>query len=245
VRRGRRAAAVSALAALLALAAAGPARAAETRLHLLTEENPPYNFTDPSTGKLSGLSGDFVPLMMREAGIAYDIQVLPWNRAYQMAQTEPDTCVFVANPTPERLPLFKWVRPIAEGGWVLFARPDWGGTVRSDEDLRGLTIIVQAGGALEEHLKKLGLNVTSVPLRSILPMLMGGRADLAALGSYGGPWMARQAAVSIKPVYRLTSAELGMACSPSTSDAVVERLRKALVKLRTDGTAESIAARYR
>ncbi|HYC04556.1 MAG TPA: ABC transporter substrate-binding protein [Azospirillaceae bacterium] len=235
-----------AIAAALPLLLAAPAvGAAEARLHLVTEENPPYNYTDPATGKLAGLAGDMIPKLMERAGIAYDIEVLPWNRAYAKAQTETDTCVFVANPTPERMPLFKWIRPLAEGGWMLFARPDWQGEIRSIEDLKGRSVIVQAGGALEEWMKRQGIAVNPVPMRSILPMLMNGRAELAALGAYGGPWMAREAGLSVKQAYRLTSAELGMACSLTTSDALVGKLRAALESLRADGTAEAIAARYR
>jgi hypothetical protein len=76
----------------LALVAAG-ACAEVTRLNLVTEEYPPYNFSAPD-GSATGVSTAIVRELMQGLGIDYRITVMPWARAIALARIEPNTCVF-------------------------------------------------------------------------------------------------------------------------------------------------------
>ncbi|MBB6252346.1 substrate-binding periplasmic protein [Nitrospirillum iridis] len=263
------------IAALLAAACAIPpavwgadtARAGEAAvsLTLITEENPPLNFTDPATGRLTGIVGDLLPVLMAAAGVAYQVQVLPWRRGYHTTQEIPGTCLFAVNQTPERLPLFQWVAPIVQGGAALFARPDWlhydrahpdgtralGSleevkTLASEAQARGtpLSILVPAGTMLASSLREQGLEVTEVALANQMPMLAAGRADLAAAGAISGRWLARQAGVTVESVLTFSVAPVGIACNLGTDPALVARLRAALDGLRSDGTLDRIRRNY-
>ncbi|MDX7833812.1 hypothetical protein SJS03_21745, partial [Aeromonas dhakensis] len=65
--------------------------------------------------QVTGLSVDLLKRMLEVSGIGLDrkgIQLLPWARAYQMAQYDPNTVIFSMIRLPEREALFHWVGPI-------------------------------------------------------------------------------------------------------------------------------------
>ncbi|HYC05228.1 MAG TPA: transporter substrate-binding domain-containing protein [Azospirillaceae bacterium] len=229
------------LTTLLLLALTAGQAAAAPRLLLLTEENPPFNHTDPATGRLSGAVTEILRMVFERAGVAYDMQVHPWARSYKMAQTAPDTCVFGTNRTPDREALFAWIGPLAEGGWVLFARADWPVEIKSLEDAKRHTIAVQAGNALEKHLTDLGgFTLEPVSPRVNFKMLAGGRFDLVATGLLNGQLQAKAAGVPVKVVQTLTGADISLACHPQTDGAVLARLQKSLEDLRAEGAVQAI-----
>ena len=221
-----------------------PGRAAEALL-LTTEENPPFNFTDPATGRPAGFATEVVDLVMKRAGITYSVQVLPWNRAFQMALNDPGTCVYATNLTAERRPLFKWVTPLATGGWTLFSRSDWPGEIHTAADAKKHPVLVVRGGALERELRAQGFSLIPTSLQSLFRMLARGRAPLAALGTMDGPWRAKQTGVAIKPVLQLMSAEVALACSLHIPDETIARLSVSLAGLRAEGAVDRILAGYR
>lgn len=225
---------------------AGPAQPAGERpsLRLLTEENPPFNYTDPKTGRLTGIAGELVPLLMQEAGIAYTIEMKPWSEAMAAATAEPGTCLFAANLLPERLPLFKWVTPLAQGGYGFFVRAESDVRVATLAELRARPIGVQAGGPVERFLKEHGFKVVATPLEEQFAMLSRGEVDVVASGIRTGPWHARRAGVSARPVYRLPSSDLGLACNRGTPDELMARLNRALGALQVDGTFDRITNAY-
>ncbi|TWB51130.1 substrate-binding periplasmic protein [Nitrospirillum viridazoti] len=243
------------------------ARAGEAAvsLTLITEENPPLNYTDPATGRLTGIMGDLLPSLMTAAGIAYQVQVMPWRRGYHTVQEVPGTCLFAANETPERQTQFQWVAPIAQGGAALFARADWlhydrahpdgthtlasldeVKTLAAEARARGtpLSILVPVGTMLATTLRDQGLDITEVSLANQMPMLAAGRADLAAAGAISGRWLARQAGVAIEPVLTFSVAPVGIACNLGTDPTLVARLRTALEGLRRDGTLDRVIRNY-
>ena len=52
-------------------------------LKLLTEENPPLNYTENK--KLTGMGTDVVQEMGKRAKLKLDIEVMPWTKAYEKA----------------------------------------------------------------------------------------------------------------------------------------------------------------
>lgn len=72
--------------------ACAPPATVET-LRVLTEEYPPYNYTD-AAGKLVGQSTEKVQAIMAKVSPGTNIEVLPWAQAYQILQTEPSVASF-------------------------------------------------------------------------------------------------------------------------------------------------------
>jgi len=80
-------------------------------LKLLTEDYPPFNMAD-SGGRVIGLSTDIVRQLLQRAGISYDVELLPWVRAFNRAVLEPNTCVYSTTRTEQREHQFKWIGPV-------------------------------------------------------------------------------------------------------------------------------------
>lgn len=90
-------------------------------LSYLTEQYKPYNYQDGSEPP-AGLAVELLHRIWRQTGTAEQpIQVLPWPRAYNQLNVQPDTVLFSTARTKEREPLFKWACPIARSPIVLIA----------------------------------------------------------------------------------------------------------------------------
>ncbi|MFV3073116.1 substrate-binding periplasmic protein [Niveispirillum fermenti] len=236
--------------AALGLWSAVPVMAAGGKeLLLLTETNPPANFEDALTGELVGLAADKVRLIMQETGIAHEYRILPWLEAEAVLGRTANACIFLINLTEERKPLYQWVGPLMEGGWALFASLGFQQRITKPEDLAGLRIAVQGGGALEKHLRDMTRDVagvTLVPMEGAAEIgaLFNGQADLFAGGAWAAPYQARQAEVPVRMVMRLTRSTGAMACNKRLPPATVARMQKALDNIIGDGRASAIERRY-
>src|ERR1700741_3112955 len=82
---------------------------AET-ISFITEDYPPFAYRDGKDVK--GATVDEINAIMADVGTPYTIDVMPWARAYSLAQTAPFTCAFVTAHNAERDKLFKWVEPL-------------------------------------------------------------------------------------------------------------------------------------
>lgn len=88
----------------------GPVQA---ELQLLTEEAPPTSYSQ--NGELHGLAVEVVRQLIERTGDAAHIELLPWTRAYHLAQQQADTAIFSTVRTPEREAKFQWVGPLLIG----------------------------------------------------------------------------------------------------------------------------------
>lgn len=247
----RRLGACLALTGLLWVAHAAHAETSkgEPRLLLVTEPNPPVNFQDPLTGQLIGLATDKVRLIMQDTGIQHEFRILPWPEALALVDTRPDTCIFLMNLTDERRPQYQWVAPLMEGGWALFAPLGFQRRITGPAELAGLRIAVQAGGALERHLREITRDVPDVTLITAegaaeIGNIFNGKADLYAGGAWSAPYQARQVDMPVRMVMRLTRSTGALACNRKVPAATVVRMQKALDAIIADGRAGAVERRY-
>lgn len=125
-------------------------------LTVITEEWPPFNYTDKN-GQIVGYSVELVKAAIEQAGIKYDLVMMPWARGYHLALKKPSTAIFTTTRSAQREPLFKWVGPLYSKQTILFrlkSRNDI--IIKSLEDARHYKIGVVRGGANEEYLKANG-----------------------------------------------------------------------------------------
>jgi polar amino acid transport system substrate-binding protein len=232
-----------------ALALPGVAAPAQA-VTLLTEENPPFNYTE--NGKLTGLVTELVVEAAKRAKVPYTIEVLPWDRAYQRTQAEKETCLFATARLDNREKLFTWVGPLANNVWGVYGRGDFAGSVRLLTDLKPYKIGAVINDAKVEYLKENGVtNLKQVledrlnPPRLFLPSEDPNRIDLWVTGYYGVRDVARAAKVSdVKLVFVVREIPLYLACSPLTSPATVKALSAAVEALRAEGLPAQLAATY-
>jgi polar amino acid transport system substrate-binding protein len=233
---------------LLACALAGAP--SSQALTLLTEENPPFNYT--KGGKLVGISTEIVSELGRRSGIALEIKSLPWERAYVATQADKETCLYSTARLDNRERLFHWIGPIATNRWVLIATSDFSGTLRAVEDAKRYRVGVVAKDAKIEFLMSKGVtdlrevsDDSMVPPRLMLKRDDPDRLDLWATGAYGARDTAARAKVKdIKVVLTLHEVPLYLACGRNTSAQTVEALRRAFDRASKDGALRRITDRH-
>lgn len=238
------------LLAAAALVALGFAAIPAAGLVLLTEENPPFNYTEK--GKVIGMATEIVGEMAKRAKLPATIEVLPWDDAYVRAQAERGTCVFSTTRLESRERLFAWIGPIATNLWAIYGRGDFAAPIRTLKDLQPFRIGAVARDAKGEFLRENGVNnVKSVrfdsdnPSRLMLPKDDPNAIDLWISGLYAGRDLAKAAKVGdVKLVFIAAEQPLYLACSPQTPPAIVKGLAEALETLKADGTVKRITADY-
>jgi polar amino acid transport system substrate-binding protein len=229
------------LAGLLAAAAAQ----ARPRLYIGTELSTPSSMQ--VDGQLTGFATDKVRILMDRAEVDYEIEVLPWKRAYMLAQTQANVCIYSTTRIPEREKQFKWVGPTHENDWTLFARADRNFRFTKIDDARPYRIGGILGDVRSELLVSQGYNVDTVhdPL-SNPRKLMVNRIDLWVTSTRIG-----NAAVTengwtgqIVPVLTFKRTEQYLACNLAVSDALIARLNAVLREMNSEGVSAAIERKY-
>jgi polar amino acid transport system substrate-binding protein len=239
-----------ALALLTALAASAIAAMPAAALMLLTEENPPFSFTDK--GKLQGSAAEIVRDMAARAGVPATFEVLPWDKAYVRAQGQKDACLFATARLENRERLFLWVGPVATSPWAVYGKSDFALPIRSVKDLAPFKIGTMQRDAKNEFLRENAVNDLRAvradaqnPPRLLLPRDHPDHIDLWITDLYAGREAAKTANVAgIKVVFIANEQPLYLACNPQTDRKVVKALADALDGMKADGALGRINAEY-
>jgi polar amino acid transport system substrate-binding protein len=214
-------------------------------LTLLTEENPPLNFTQD--GKAAGPSTLVVQEVARRAGHPADVKVVPWSDGYSQVQSNPDVCLFSMARTPERFKLFQWVGPINRGVYSLFGRAAFAGEVKRVDDLKPYRIGV-VNDARATYLRQRGFDKLVALDRDedILPMLVADPkqdgVDLWMTQNAGAADKARKAGINdLKLVFSgIMSQDYWLACNAQMPRETVKALQGALQEMRQDGALQKL-----
>lgn len=111
-----------------------------SRLRVITEDCPPYNYLGPD-GQVAGSSTEVVKGIMQRTGDSARIELLPWSEGYNTVLTTPNTAIYSTSRLPSRESLFKWVGPIATAKDALFVRTVSSLRPNSLDDMRSLSSI--------------------------------------------------------------------------------------------------------
>jgi polar amino acid transport system substrate-binding protein len=228
---------------VLAALCCGPAARAVT---IVSSENAPFAYTAKGSGKIVGVSTDLLAEAFSRAGLTPSVEIYPWARAYMMAKNLPETCVFPVTRLAEREAHFRWVGPLSNNKWVLFARADFQGVIIQLSDAGRYAI----GGLIDDgpsvFLKAQGLAVDLAgDNRANVKKLGMGRVQLWATGLERGRILAEEMGMhDLKPVFLIKEVAHYMACEPSISGKTIDGLNKALDTMRADGAAQRIMDKY-
>ena len=249
--RNRRAALLLATVGLWACAP--PVQAHET-MRVLTEEYPPFNFTD--NGKITGLATEVVQAVLKEINIEGQFQSVPWARAYDTAQASENVLIYSINRSKEREKLFKWVGQIHPTNFYLFALKDHHIHLTRLEDAKRLQTGTVNQDIGQQYLAAQGFSVghnlqSSATYELNYIKLKLGRIDLWVMNEQGAYFIASKAgddpAVVLSKALRI--ADLSgdgnyMAFGPKTSDAMVERFRKGLETIKNNGIYDALQKKW-
>jgi polar amino acid transport system substrate-binding protein len=214
-------------------------------LLVTTEHSPPSSMKRGE--EIIGRETEKIREMLSRSGVSYKLDLLPWKRAFTMAQRDANTCVYSTTRTPEREKLFKWVGPTDEAEWVFVGRTDRKFQLRSLEDARPLRIGTYNGDARDDFLRAQGFQVDPVQNDHLNPRkLLLKRIDLWAISIRPGSNALQQFHLEgqIEPVLTFYKVKVYLACNPSVPDAMVERMNASLDTMRRDGSFARIERKY-
>ena len=221
-------------------------------LQVVTEEYPPYNYTED--GKVVGFCTDVVKEILKRAKLDdHSIKSLPWAESYQKAQTEPNVLIYSMGRNVEREPLFKWVDVIARTEVYLYklkSRPEV--KIKTFDDVKKYKIGAVKDDFRAQWLMKQGLKdqLTLVADdRQNMKDLFARKIDIFPIGEYVAYNIAHQEGRAFsgleKAMYvKDMSADLYVAFSKETPDVTVEKCKLAMLEIKKDGTYEKIKSKY-
>lgn len=217
---------------------------ADAGLRILTEPGPPTAFMQD--GELRGFGVDVVRELISRTDSQAQIEMMPWTRAYTLAQREPNVALFAMVRTPERETRFQWVGPILHGKVRFYSLKTRGLQVDDIES-------VAASGPLAvpkqwysyEALKNRGLqNLYGVPTpETMVTIFAHGRVNLILLEDILlrdmlAPAKLTPADVQAQMVFMESSYYI--AFSLDTDPAVVAAWQNELAEMRRDGSFSAI-----
>jgi polar amino acid transport system substrate-binding protein len=219
-------------------------------LKLLTEENPPLNYTEGK--KLTGMATEVLQEAGKRAKVKLEFEVMAWSKAYEKAQADKETCLYSTARLPNRENAFKWVGPIAVNKWGLFALGGFKTEIKSLTDVRPFRVGGVERDAKTEYLKQNGVtNVVEVkddklnPAKLTLNRKEAQKIDLWITSVANAKQVAAQSKVTdIKLVFVGREVESFLACSPRTAPATLKALADALDTMKKDGSYDKIVKSY-
>ena len=217
-------------------------------LTLITEELPPFNFTEK--GELTGATTQVVREIARRLNTEIRINVLPWSRGYKQLLNEPNVVLFTTAKSVEREALFHWVGPLYISQLGFFARREDARIIDSIAAAKQVGAVAAYQDDYGEHtLTALGfsnLDVSNSPVND-LRKLLAGRVDLWFFHSIGAHQLAQQAGIdpkAFKLVLPYQKSYSYIAFSKQTAPAIVQQWQAALDDMKADGTFWWLARKW-
>ncbi|MCV2351533.1 substrate-binding periplasmic protein [Paucibacter sp. Y2R2-4] len=232
--------------------AAGPGRAAPA-LRIVSEEAPPFNYTE--NGTPMGLCTELVQAVLKELQLHVPIETLPWARAYDVAQHSSHVLIYSIARTDQREHLFKWVGLLTQADYSLFALASRGLKLNQLSDALQLQTATVNADVAEQFLEERGF-VKGRHLQSgsrnelNLEKLRQRRVDLWITADVMARHLARQAGQDSQRllVRALPLPELNvsfyMAFGQATPDDQVELFRRGLEAIKRNGQYEQIRRKW-
>ncbi|QDQ28524.1 amino acid ABC transporter substrate-binding protein [Chitinimonas arctica] len=212
------------------------------------EGYPPYNYTDPSNGRPTGLDVELVTTILNDAKVEYELKMVPWERLKRLLDAGQVDLAFQFLDTPERRARYLLVGPFREGKLVFACRKGCRIPFKQLADLKPYRIATVFGYAYGSEFEQAGLTVDNTATRSdMLPaMLAVGRVDLIV----GDQLLLQALALQQGLQNKIEFLDTPLSIQPryvgfrQGGEAMAERFAKSLAKLRADGTLEQIIQRW-
>ena len=220
------------------LIAARPLLAAD-KLLVVTEDLWPMNYLED--GELKGKAPPLVRKLLDKAGLEYELQVLPWPRAYALAQKQANVLIFSINRTEHRESQFHWIGMLAKPTRnALFSLANTPLRFKSLDEAKLRRVATKINGYNDQLLRQQGFTrLHAVPTtRQCILMLRRGRVDLligneAILHHYMDEMQIPTSELSL--AYTISENRTYLAASLATPPATLAHLRDAYQALVKSG----------
>jgi polar amino acid transport system substrate-binding protein len=223
-------------------------------LNWITEENPPFNYRDPDTGKVTGIAVDVLLQIFNNLGISSEkvnLYIYPWARGYHKILNDQGTALFSTTYTAERLQKMTFVGPIVPNVVAVFALKSSLLSIESPDDLNRLKIGVVRDDIGEQLLIAQGIKPAAIDrLNSGLSMvkkLDSGRIDAIAYTQAATQFLFKTENINpdkFEIIHVLKTSSMGYAFHNSTDARILESIRQALNELIANGTLAELHIKY-
>lgn len=239
-------------AAALALLQPGTAHAQTQSLTFVMENFPPFIVDDHGRG--AGPFPEVVRAVCASMKIRCTFKLLPWRRAFAMAEAGSVDGIFVLGRTKEREIAFHFSDPVFESSFAVFSRkPSF--VYSAPHDLSGFTVATYGPSVISKEMQELTKTVPNMRLMmeidnpSVLRKLRAGRYAEPAVAV-----MNREVALQLIAKEKLTGVRLAGNYKPISygigfprkrvSEKQAEEFNQALRALIKEGTVKAIADKY-
>jgi polar amino acid transport system substrate-binding protein len=235
------------------LALCTPGACAGKELRLIAAELPPYSYQVPSAsvseqpGPGRGIVHDAVVEMARRVGHSGRIEYMPWFRAQEIAQREPDVGILALTRSPEREDKYLWMVKVMDDDLVLVGAP--GVEVSDLSKVRDRPVGVLASSGAEALVRGLGfskvspqreewMNARRIKERRIDAWIAPRAMVIHAVREVRGNLDVLQFGQVIRtsPIY--------LAASKSLPESEARKWQAAFAAMQSDGTMAAIRRRY-
>lgn len=218
-------------------------------INFITHSLHPFSYKKDE--QLTGFSVELVKDMAKLHGLSANIELLPFNRAFQQLKTQPNTALFVIAKRPERENGMKWVGPIITSGVYFYQKRHSGLTLKNLTDLKRVAKIgVVQGNADHTYLEANAFSNLSTDKSQIqsLKMLNHGRVDVAPMSELVMPFLAKAANIDVNSIektsIKLYDSTLYIAFSNDINDETVAQWQHAFDELKASGHYQTLFQRY-
>lgn len=212
-------------------------------LHFLTEEYAPFNYS--KGGAITGIAVDQMRIIAERAGVDYTLEMMPWARAFSLAENQPMHCVFTTGYNRERAGRFVWITPLLKDQMVMIRRKGAAHKNLTIVEARELKVGSQRGDFAIEALELIGFrNIDlAADIDITIRKLLSGRIDLMPTSAKAYERMVKDG-LPVEQAMLLAGQVYGVACHRDTPPDLVKRLQAELDKLIQSGEQDGIFAAY-
>jgi polar amino acid transport system substrate-binding protein len=214
-----------------------------------TENYPPLTFRD-AYGNITGFGTEIVREIMKKNNQYADIRLTLWSIGYELAQINPNFCLFTMDRTPGRDTLFQWVGPIGTNTTYFYTKNGSGITIASIEEAKNLPAVGTVNSWFsDQYLRSLGFTnlVSDGDPVLMTKKLMMGEVQAFVCSSVTFPDIVRDAGYKssqVVPSFPLMSSDYYIAFSKNTPVNIVNQWQQALDKLKSDGTYDEVYRKW-
>ncbi len=237
---------------IAALSLAPLAAAQTTSMTFVMEDFPP--FIVDNHGRGTGPFPEVVHAICASLNIQCTLRLLPWRRAYAMAEAGSVDGIFVLARTTEREQWFFFTEPVFQSSFDVFVR-DSGFTYAHPQDLSGFTVVTYGPSAVSKEMQDLSKTVPNMHLemevdnRMVLRKLRAGRYPEPAAAvmnrEVGVQLIAEEKLTGIKIAGEYKPIAYGIGLSRKrVSKEQAEQFEGALRELISQGAVKAIADKY-
>jgi ABC-type amino acid transport substrate-binding protein len=215
---------------------------------ILTEDYPPFNYTED--GNLTGLSTEVMFEILNRVKHPKEIKVKLWSEAYEQTMKNSNCILYSMTRTKERQDSFKWVGPVAPNRVVFYKKKGSDLKIKTLDDARKVGKIgTYKDSASDQFLKQEGFTniVSAASDDENASKLFSGEIDLWIVGELTGIHKAKASGndpAGLEKALDVIETQLYIAFNKETPDEEIAKWQKVLDEMKKTGIYKKIMSKY-